>query len=176
VIASGSSRFDFHRNRVLWNQSSHAGDAQLNLVAWLGAQVFASDSVVAGSPIAGVAGGATDNAHTYLTNLTVADNTGGYGIHAMSDGGTATTIYNCIVYRNLFDLLLERGSYADFNLVGPDPLFVNAATWDYRLQAASPARDFGTPFPPGGLGRFDMAGAPRWRGAAPDAGAYELLP
>ncbi|GEM_PF-1446493 len=56
------------------------------------------------------------------------------------------------------------------NLVNVDPLFVNAATYDYRLQANSPAKDKGTDLS-AEIPAFDRDGNPRtppW-----SIGAYE---
>lgn len=53
-----------------------------------------------------------------------------------------------------------------------NPQFVNAAAFDFRLQASSPA--INTAFPASSLLVLqDYAGGPRWFGDAPDRGAYE---
>ena len=54
-----------------------------------------------------------------------------------------------------------------------DPLYVNRAGRDYRLQAGSPAIDRAHPEAPG-ASTLDAAGGPRVKGAAPDTGANEL--
>jgi hypothetical protein len=53
------------------------------------------------------------------------------------------------------------------------PLFVNAASGDYRPALNSPTIDAGAP---GELGALDLAGNPRVLGSAPDIGAYEFVP
>jgi hypothetical protein len=53
------------------------------------------------------------------------------------------------------------------------PLFVNAAAGDYRESPGSPTIDAGTVNQLGGL---DLAGSPRVLGAAPDIGAFEVVP
>ena len=53
------------------------------------------------------------------------------------------------------------------------PLFVNAASGDFRPAPGSPTIDAGAP---GDLGALDLAGNPRVLGPAPDIGAYEFVP
>jgi hypothetical protein len=53
-----------------------------------------------------------------------------------------------------------------------DPLYVNRAGRDYRLQAGSTAIDRAHPDAPG-MPTVDAAGGPRVKGAAPDTGANE---
>ncbi len=53
------------------------------------------------------------------------------------------------------------------------PLFVNAATGDYREAPGSPTIDAGSTDQ---IGAFDLEGNPRNQGAAPDIGAFELAP
>jgi hypothetical protein len=53
-----------------------------------------------------------------------------------------------------------------------DPLYVNRAGRDYRLQSGSPAIDRGHVDAPG-QSTLDASGGPRWKGSAPDTGAYE---
>jgi hypothetical protein len=53
------------------------------------------------------------------------------------------------------------------------PLFVNAGAGDYREAAGSPTIDAGTAE---GISTIDFDGNPRALGAAPDIGAYEVVP
>jgi Right handed beta helix region len=57
------------------------------------------------------------------------------------------------------------------NLVGTDPLFVNAAGGNYRLQNASPAVNTGVVS--SSMANIDLAGNPRVVGSTVDRGAYE---
>ena len=54
-----------------------------------------------------------------------------------------------------------------------DPLFVDAAGFDFRLQDASPAINSGRTSTYDGLPQLDIVGNTRWIGPAPDRGAYE---
>lgn len=54
-----------------------------------------------------------------------------------------------------------------------EPLFVDAAALDFRLQDASPAINSGRTATFDGIPQFDIVGNPRWIGPAPDRGAYE---
>lgn len=57
------------------------------------------------------------------------------------------------------------------NLVGTDPLFVNAAAGNYRLQNTSPAVNTGVVS--SSMANIDLAGNPRVVGSTVDRGAYE---
>ena len=74
-----------------------------------------------------------------------------------------------ILWANTTGTITNEGSgslTSDHNLV-TDPLFVNAAAADFRLQATSAARDTGVVIP----------GLPRaYLGSAPDIGALEYDP
>jgi len=87
------------------------------------------------------------------------------------------------LYNSVVDL--QNGTGKCQGCVEADPLFVDAASHDYRLQAGSPARDAGTGALPyfqlyeerfGVDIRFDLAGIPRPQGPEWDIGAHEFLP
>ncbi len=97
-----------------------------------------------------------------------------------------SVLQSCIVFGNVFttgessDIYNSTATYSCFgstvsgtgNIVS-DPLFVDAANGDYRLQAGSPCIDAGT-----GSGitwSTDLAGFPRRMGWAPDMGCYEFV-
>jgi trimeric autotransporter adhesin len=61
------------------------------------------------------------------------------------------------------------------NQINSNPLWINPAAGDYRLQNASPAINSGTLFIPGGEPATDIEGKARIIGSAPDRGAYESL-
>lgn len=61
------------------------------------------------------------------------------------------------------------------NLLGIDPLFVDAGADNFRLGANSPVIDEGTATAPG-LPAIDFDGNPRVFGAEPDIGGFEAVP
>jgi hypothetical protein len=107
-----------------------------------------------------------------IMNCTVANNIGG-GIHRTGTGTLAIT--NSIVWANGDDLMSCAATYSCIedadagtgNIAG-NPLFINPTAWNYRLNAASPCIDAGTPTgaPPTDID--DIV-----RDATPDIGAYE---
>lgn len=107
-----------------------------------------------------------------LVNLTVADNTS-TGLYLVPN--STITLFNSLAFHNGANLtVFGNPAQQGNNLLGVDPLFVDAANGNYHVQANSPARDAGTATPPGGLGLFDLDGNPRTFGPAPDIGAYEI--
>jgi parallel beta-helix repeat protein len=87
---------------------------------------------------------------------------------------TNTTIKNNIIWGNTGPVINDigggSGTVFSNNLTGIDPMFVSGASYDFHLQAGSPAID-------GGAGisvvSDDYSGVSRPRGPAYDIGAYE---
>ncbi len=130
-----------------------------------------------------------------LTNNTVVGN-GATGIQI--DSSAVATLYNNVSWGNgQHDVYLRTGqldqapsqgtAYASDNSYGnfsgfeaagssgslfSDPLFVNAGSGDYHLQANSPAVNTGNASAPSQSG-VDLDGNPRVVGSAPDRGVYE---
>jgi len=130
-----------------------------------------SDSVIAGGPDKGI-GLWKDGAGTArLTNLTVFDHSE-IGVY-MNVSGTVPSLYNTIIYASLVATDIPGNVDTGGNLVGVDPLFLDATTWDCHLWADSPALNSGDNSPPGGLGPSDADGGPRVHGGIVDVGAYE---
>ncbi|MBN1675049.1 MAG: right-handed parallel beta-helix repeat-containing protein [Kiritimatiellae bacterium] len=108
------------------------------------------------------------SANTRVLNNTFYDN-----LFALSSSRTNVTVQNNIFWRNK---ALHRPKSSNRhvampnNLLDVDPLFLNAAAGDFRLQAGSPAIDAGA-----ALAEVpaDMEGTPRPEGAGWDVGAYE---
>ncbi|NQV15930.1 right-handed parallel beta-helix repeat-containing protein, partial [bacterium] len=103
----------------------------------------------------------TESIETFLNKVTIVDNvavTGG-GLNS-SHANTILTVNNCIIWGNSPDQVYEElGSltinYSDVQNgwtgegnIDEDPLFVNAADSDYRLQSDSPCIDTGNPTSP----------------------------
>ncbi|HEY3412760.1 MAG TPA: DUF1565 domain-containing protein [Armatimonadota bacterium] len=84
------------------------------------------------------------------------------GVYALS-GTTATVTYSDV-----------SGGYSGTGNFTRDPVFVNAAAGNYRLQSTSPCINVASAAAPN-LPAIDLDGAPRIIGAAPDMGAYEFL-
>jgi hypothetical protein len=117
-----------------------------------------------------------------------------YGNHTAisNQGGNALSVRNCILWgnNNQFNLLaphpttstvansIVQGGWSGTGNLNTDPLFVNAAGGDFRLQACSPAIDAGNDS--ANNTSTDLGGSPRKTdvylgGAQIDIGAYEAL-
>jgi copper-binding protein NosD len=107
-----------------------------------------------------------NSANNRIVGNVVADNAW-YGIRAWSLTGSGNVAENNVLWHNSEDFSGD-GFTLRSNVVA-DPRFVGAG--DYHLQGSSPAIDRGL----SGVGpAFDFEGVSRSRGAAPDAGAYEV--
>ncbi len=111
-----------------------------------------------------------------------------------SDEGFEVWLDNNILHGNAMSLSIEQtshyvsrnniidGNVFEYGAADPgasggnipnDPLFVDAAGGDFRLQNASPAINSGRTSTYAGLPQHDIVGNPRWIGPAPDRGAHE---
>jgi hypothetical protein len=105
--------------------------------------------------------------NTKIFNNTVYHNTGN-GVQVSS--GVGAVIQNNIVYNNGRNIWNQSSNTTvDHNLTS-DPLFVDPATNNFKLQAASPAIDGGVTL---SEVQDDYAKVPRPQGSAYDIGAYE---
>ena len=114
-----------------------------------------------------------------LNNCTLSGNTATYG-----GGAYSGTLINCIVWGNTARLTyavngstcqyscLDAGVAGNGNIF-TDPLFVDAANGDFRLQPDSPCIDAG--LNGSAVGNTDSAGNVRIFGDAVDMGAYEFV-
>jgi parallel beta-helix repeat protein len=102
----------------------------------------------------------------------VAWNNTGKDFRVWDDCGSNPAPGNARNRSNLYQsvVLTEIGDSGS-NLVGTDPLFVNAAAGNYRLQNASPAVNSGVVS--SSMADIDLAGNPRVVGSTVDRGAYE---
>jgi hypothetical protein len=114
----------------------------------------------------------------------------GIGMHIYNPATTGLVLRDNIIYGNATAQLLVAAEIVDpvveNNLIGPslgsgiagerpvtaDPMFVDAAKFDFRLRANSPAIDAGKGGP--NLGKNDCWGNPRVAGRAVDIGAFEF--
>jgi parallel beta-helix repeat protein len=113
----------------------------------------------------------------------------GVGMNIYNPATTGLVLRDNIIYGNATAQLVVAAEIVDpvveNNLIGPslgtgisgyhsviaDPMFVDAARFDFRLRPGSPAIDAGKGGP--NLGKTDCWGNPRVAGKAVDIGAYE---
>ena len=110
-----------------------------------------------------------------IYNNTLVENAGG-GIRIFDYGETSKSpahdvvIRNNILYKGGLQVMSGCKNVTQSNNTTANPLFVNAAAGDYRLQPASPAVDAGAAVPEV---KTDIAGVTRPQGSAHDIGAHE---
>lgn len=166
--SGGTSRIVCTRSCFLDNTGGTDPTGTRNL--WIAAhdesKVAMSEVVIAGGTRTGVELAVDPAAVLALANCTIARNAG----HGVT--GQATSIHNTIVFGNGIDGNLSGTPTVGGNLVGIDPMFVNAELHDFRLLPGSPAIDKGVQ-PPEGMSQDDFSGLARVACGAVDVGAHE---
>ncbi len=203
IYATGAS--EIWNSRIVSN-SAPSGNSHLAGGVYMdGNTVFMYNCLIAGNQsLAGTGrGGGVYSSHagSRICNCTIVDNaatTTGGGVHA---NNASFEVWNAIVYDNsagTVDTENWTGGKLFYSCTTPkpsgvgniaaDPLFVDPAAGDYRLQVkpvVSPAIDAGTP-PPSPSAPYeddlawinsavDLAGEPRYVNDAIDMGAYEMF-
>jgi hypothetical protein len=127
-----------------------------------------------------------DTSNVHIVNNVIA-NQRWHGVFLQGNSGATAVILNNIFY-NLNDVVTGTANIEDFNVIynvddplsnpgsndqiGVDPLFVDPANYNFRLQEGSPARNAGTDTSSYGV-VADIEGNQRPQGSAYDIGAYE---
>jgi hypothetical protein len=148
------------------------------------------NNLIVGNSSAGGWGGGQINCNGpefFITNNTIANNSGPVDGGLRTSGSAPTWITNNIFWGNVgLDLnlgtmtpilmhndigtLLGTPGPGSANNVVVDPEFVDG---DYHLKVSSPVINVGWNFPAGGLPIQDLEGKPRIQGSVVDMGAYE---
>jgi hypothetical protein len=161
----------------LYGNLGDPGRSQATIQARDGAQAFVSDIVAFGGAGAGLTLATSSAASTLVAgNLTVAGNPD-TGLTLLENAGSLT-LENSVLFGNATssgsNLSLASGTpaVASENLIGIDPLFVNAAGGDLRLTSGSPAVNAGDMLA-FSVGPFDLGHGDRVIGPEIDLGAFE---
>ena len=112
-----------------------------------------------------------DGALTFRDNIFYGSNGPAITTYALTIGGACSFDHNlAFTAGGSASVGAPAGCSESSERLNQDPLFANAAAYDFHLTAASPAIDAGVAVP--GL-TTDLGGAARPAGAAVDLGAYE---
>jgi hypothetical protein len=170
----GAAQIVARRGALAMNSDLTGGSgAQISILIGDTASLTLSDFGIALGSHDGISGIASSNATLRLVNLTVVDHPG-TGVALTSHDASVVSLYNSIADGNGIDAFnLGPPVVTGSNLIGVDPLFVNPAGFNYRLDEGSPGVDAGTNSAPGGLGTVDLDGRTRIQDGTVDIGCYE---
>jgi len=170
-----SSQAELRRLYVAFNGDQTTGGAEQALIeAFSSSSVELSDSLVARGDGDCLTLFSYATATVHATNLTVAD-CPGRGLFLAAEVSGATSVTNTIAYGSSPDVFADAETALSSNLVGVDPLFVDALGGNYHLQGISDAVDTGTDSPVAGLGPKDFDGGPRMPSAPGRRGVGQSL-
>lgn len=176
LLSTLTSSISFVRNRVLDGTiNTSPPGSSISARADDTSSLELSNLVVAGGPGNGLGVSANDASQMTIGQVTVNDFVFA-GIRYLREAGAGLSIANSVSWNNGTDLsgsALSSPPTLITNLIGVDPLVLDAAGRDYRLLPISPARDAGTNGAPG-TGTLDVLHGPRVSGPAPDQGAHEF--
>jgi hypothetical protein len=165
------------RNSIVHDNSVMPASGQANILLSSGNNNAAYNNIVYGG-FSGIEIGTDSAGNSSCTNCKVYNNTiYGVAYWAMHTpaGSVNAIIKNNIMYNNGSDIFDRSsiGTVKSNNLFNAtNPLFVNAAARDFRLQSGSPARTAGVDLFLQGV-ITDLAGVARPQGCCFDIGAYQ---
>jgi hypothetical protein len=186
-FGGGASQSRLIRCRIIGNSAAAGGGLY---GGWMDNCLIATNTAGRGGGVSAFIGIRGFPYYGFATNCTIVGNSAGYG-----GGAWGSTLMNCIVYFNsappddnngggsdhAFSWLTScctttntKGSYFYNNVITNEPMFVNAAAGDFRLQSNSPCINAGANSFVGTSN--DLDGRPRIFGEAVDLGAFEFYP
>jgi hypothetical protein len=159
------------RNSLLQARGANAlGMESLGTLGSTGGIVSNVTAIASGENSAGIQSRATGGTHTLTLANSIAEGASDLRTEDSVEGPGRIVVSNS----NFDSAKAEtEGAIGGTANQAAAPLFVAAASGDYRPAPGSPTIDAGAP---GDLGALDLAGNPRLLGPAPDIGAYEFVP